>query len=227
MAGYTDSFGAGKSDLWLLKLDAGGNITRQKSYGGTGRDAAYSIQETSDGYIAAGDTESFGAGDYDFWVLKLGSGGNVIWQKTYGGDDFDRAHSIEQISDGGYIMAGETESFGTGRGNVWVLKLDESGIIPECPLIENSAATITDTTITGSDMTISGVDTTAIPADTSVMPSDTDCSIETQCPTPPVGAPVGGEVYPINKLAVLAPWIGLATLLISGISWLVLKRRRA
>ncbi len=72
-------------------------------------DQAYSIQQTSDGgYIVAGYTESFGAGDCDAWVIKLDANGNVQWQKTYGGRSDDEAYSIQQTSDGGYIVAGDT-----------------------------------------------------------------------------------------------------------------------
>ena len=81
----------------------------QKTYGGTGDDYANSIQQTSDGgYIVAGSTNSFGAGNYDSWILKLGTDGTVDWQKTYGGTGDDYANSIQQTSDGGYIVAGTT-----------------------------------------------------------------------------------------------------------------------
>jgi len=99
-----------------------------KTYGGTGDDYAYSIQQTSDGgYIVAGYTGSSGAGLADFWVLKLKSDGTVDWQKTYGGGGYDSASSIQQTSDGGYIVAGVTTSFGAGGYDFWVLKLDGSG----------------------------------------------------------------------------------------------------
>jgi len=128
VAGWTPSFGAGWKDVWVLKLDASGNVQWQKTYGGGSDDEANSIQQTSDGgYIVAGWTGSFGAGSYDFWVLKLDASGNVVWQKTYGGGNWDWANSIRQTSDGGYIVAGYTESFGAGGADFWVLKLDASG----------------------------------------------------------------------------------------------------
>ena len=130
VAGDTDSFGAGGSDFWIVKLDSAGSVDWQSTYGGTSDDWANSIQETSDGgYIVAGDTVSFGAGGSDFWVLKLDSAGNVNWQYTYGGtgDDFDTF--IQQTSDGGYIAAGFTDSFGAGSNDIWVLKLDSNGIV--------------------------------------------------------------------------------------------------
>ncbi len=125
------SFGAERNgDAWVLKLDANGNVQWQKRYGGADSDIASFIQQTSDGgYIVAGRTDYFGAGDFDFdvWVLKLDANGNVQWQKRYGGPGWDWASSIQQTSDGGYIVAGYTDSFGAGYFDVWVLKLDASG----------------------------------------------------------------------------------------------------
>jgi len=135
MAGSTDSFGAGRDDFWVLKLDSAGNVAWQKAYGGADYDYAYSIQETKEGgYIVAGETRSFGTRSRDFWVLKLDSAGNVTWQKTYGGDDADDvAFSIQETQEGGYIVAGRTDSFGTGKDDVWVLKLDLNGKITPFP----------------------------------------------------------------------------------------------
>jgi uncharacterized delta-60 repeat protein len=128
VAGYTQAFGAGLDDFWVLKLDSSGHIQWQKTYGGEDDDEAYSIQQTSDGgYIVAGRTKSFGAGGMDFWVLKLDASGDVVWQKTYGGKEWDEASSIQQTSDGGYIVAGRTRSFGAGLDDFWVLKLNASG----------------------------------------------------------------------------------------------------
>ncbi len=128
VAGYTYSFGSGAWDIWVLKLDSGGNLEWQKTYGGSGYEFAESIQQTRDGgYIVAGYTWSFGAGFYDFWVLKLDSDGNVEWQKAYGGSGHEYAGSIQQTSDGGYILAGSTTSFGAGGRAFWVLKLDSGG----------------------------------------------------------------------------------------------------
>jgi hypothetical protein len=157
-----------------------------KSYGGIAYDSAYSIQQTSDGgYIVAGITSSFGAGETDLWVLKLDSSGSVQWQKTYGGTKGDSAYSIQQTSDGGYIMAGGTSSFGAGETDLWVLKLDADGNIPDCPLIADSGAIIKNTNVAGVNTTAIVEDTLVTPADTNVTPSDTACSIETQCPSPP------------------------------------------
>jgi hypothetical protein len=128
VAGYTNSFGAGKSDIYIIKLDSKGNKIWQKIYGGSEDDVASSIQQTTDrGFVVAGYTESFGAGRRDVYVIKLDAYGNKIWEKTFGGSDWDCAYSIQQTSDGGYIVAGETNSFGAGDYNVYVIKFDENG----------------------------------------------------------------------------------------------------
>ncbi|HHT9155282.1 MAG TPA: hypothetical protein ACFYD5_05660, partial [Candidatus Tripitaka sp. YC43] len=130
VAGSTGSFGAGKKDAWVLKLGPDGLVEWQKTYGGVRGEGAESIQQTSDGgFIVAGNTDSFGAGKEDFWVLKLRPDGLVEWQKTYGGDGADWANSIQQTSDGGYIVAGYTGSFGAGEDDIWVLKLRADGAV--------------------------------------------------------------------------------------------------
>ncbi|HHT9141305.1 MAG TPA: hypothetical protein ACFYEA_06015, partial [Candidatus Tripitaka californicus] len=99
------------------------------TYGGANSDRAHSIQQTTDGgYIVAGDTRSFGAGEGDAWVLKLGASGTVEWQKAYGGVNWDAAESIHEASDGGYIVAGWTQSFSAGR-TTWILKLRPDGTV--------------------------------------------------------------------------------------------------
>jgi uncharacterized delta-60 repeat protein len=115
----------------VLKVDADGQAEWQNFYGSSAHDdRARSVQETTDGgYIVAGSTESYGAGEQDFWILKLNSNGENVWQKTYGGDQDDYAESIQQTEDGGYIVAGVTESFGVGETDFWVIKLDEDGDI--------------------------------------------------------------------------------------------------
>ena len=129
VAGYTiRPESDGGREIWVLKLESNGDVSWQKTYGGSVAERGSFIQQTIDGgYIVAGYTHSFGAGTGDFWVLKLDSNGNISWQKTYGGSDRDEAYSIQQTSDGGYIVGGYTESFGAGGKDAWVLKLDSSG----------------------------------------------------------------------------------------------------
>ncbi|OHB90731.1 MAG: hypothetical protein A3C38_07825 [Planctomycetes bacterium RIFCSPHIGHO2_02_FULL_50_42] len=130
VTGWTDSFGAGDEDIWVLKLRADASVEWQKTYGGVNKDEAKSIQQTDDGgYIVAGWTRSFGAGESDFWVLKLAFDGTVEWQKTYGGNDFESAGSIQQTKERGYIVAGGTSSSGAGESDFWVLKLSADGTV--------------------------------------------------------------------------------------------------
>jgi hypothetical protein len=130
VAGVTDSFGAGNYDSWVLKLDMNGNVVWQKAYGGAGDDYANFIQQISNsGYIVAGDTNSYGAGSKDIWLMKLYYSGSIQWQKTYGGTGDDSASAVQQTLDGGYIVAGKTNSFGAGSYDFWVLKLNPNGSI--------------------------------------------------------------------------------------------------
>ena len=120
--------GVTAGDFFLMKTDANGNVQWAKTYGGTGWDGAYSVQQTSDGgYIVAGYTRSFGAGGADFFVVKTDANGNLEWAKTYGGIDWDYAFSVQQTSDGGYIIAGRTYSFGAGLDDIILIKTDANG----------------------------------------------------------------------------------------------------
>ena len=133
MASMGSFSGADRTNFWVVKLNASGEIQWQKAYGGSKHDVAHSIQQTSEGgYVVAGWTESFGEGNLDAWVLKLNPSGGIEWQKTYGGSEHDAVHSIQQTQDGGYIMAGWTQSFGEGNLDAWVLKLNEDGDISGC-----------------------------------------------------------------------------------------------
>jgi len=128
IAGTTNSVGAGRGDVYLVKLDANGNLQWTKTIGGKNADGGSSIIQTSDGgYAIAGYTKSFGAGDWDFYVVKLDANGNLQWTKTIGGPKDDWGFSLIQTSDGGYTIAGYTESFGAGEWDVYVVKLDANG----------------------------------------------------------------------------------------------------
>jgi hypothetical protein len=128
IAGYTESYGAGDMDFWLVKTDAAGNEQWNQTYGGTAHDYGQSVVETSDGgYAIAGATTSFGAGDMDFWLVKTDADGTVQWNQTYGGTDWDYGFSVVESNDGGYAIAGITHSFGAGDADFWLVKTDASG----------------------------------------------------------------------------------------------------
>ncbi len=130
MAGYTSSFGAGRNDLFLVKLSSIGSLDWAKAVGGSYEDRGYSVIQTSDdGYALAGYTESFGAGSSDLFLVKLNSTGSLDWAKAVGGTDSDHGYSVVQTNDGGYAVAGYTSSFGAGGSDLFLVKFDSTGSV--------------------------------------------------------------------------------------------------
>jgi len=129
IGGVTSSSGAGSRDVWLIKTDASGNLSWQKTHGGMSSDGAWYVQKTSDGgYILAGWTFSYGPGYIgNAWLVKTDSSGNQQWHQYFGGDDADRAYSVQQTSDGGFILTGYTDSFGAGLYDMLLIKTDSLG----------------------------------------------------------------------------------------------------
>ena len=152
------------------------------TYGGGSSEGASSILETADGgCIVAGWTSSFGAGDYDIWALKLSEGGNVLWQKTYGGaSDNETANLIKQTNDGGYILSGQTASFGVGLSDIWVLKLRDDGSVSSIDV--NTSITPADTNATLTDTSVKPADTFATVMDTTADVLDTEAERQLQSP---------------------------------------------
>jgi hypothetical protein len=141
VSGTTSSFGTGDDDIWVLKLDVKGDVIWQKTYGGKKADRAGGAEQTKDGgYVVVGTSSSFGSSK-DIWVIKLDPNGNVEWDKTYGyaGEESDifRHIPVVQTSDGGYVVAGSSKSFGENNKKsyiekdegFWILKLNRTGNI--------------------------------------------------------------------------------------------------
>jgi hypothetical protein len=128
LLGQTSSFGAGDSDLYLLKVDDSGNELWAKTFGEKGKEEGKSVVQTRrDGsLVLLGTTESYGAGKKDMYLVKTDSDGNELWAKTFGGKGNDEGWSVKQATYGGYLLTGKTESFGTG-GDIYFIKTDTSG----------------------------------------------------------------------------------------------------
>jgi hypothetical protein len=148
MAGYSRSDDGdvsghnGGTDFWVVKLDGSGSIEWEESYGGSFGEQANSIQPTDDGgYVVVGLSASSDGdvsennGNLDYWVVKLDGSGNIEWEENYGGSGEDEATSIQATDDGGYIVAGQSNSNdgdvsgNNGEWDYWVVKLDDSGSI--------------------------------------------------------------------------------------------------
>jgi hypothetical protein len=129
IAGYTNSFGHGGYDMYVIKTDKNYNTVWTKTYGGPDWDFAYSIEQTpSDGgYIIAGSTYSYGSGNEDMFLVKINSFGDTLWTRTYGGAGDDEARSVKPTIDGGYILTGNTKSFGDPNGDMFIVKTDMNG----------------------------------------------------------------------------------------------------
>lgn len=130
VAGVAQGPGGGDQDGWIMKLDASGSPIWQKTLGGAGDDLVEDVLVTADGgYLLVGSTDSWGAGFFDLWIIKLGSTGGLVWQKTLGGPSDEAAHAVAQRPDGTFLVAGFTDSFGAGLLDYWVLALDTQGAI--------------------------------------------------------------------------------------------------
>jgi predicted secreted protein len=116
------------SSVMLVLLIGMFSLALNRTYGQPRLEEAYCVVETGDGgYALAGSTLSTSNGAHDAWLIKTDADGNVEWSGTYGGADTDATYSIVQTGDGGYALAGITESFGVGGGDSWLVKVDSSG----------------------------------------------------------------------------------------------------
>ncbi|NQS98745.1 MAG: T9SS type A sorting domain-containing protein [candidate division Zixibacteria bacterium] len=131
IAGY-EYYSYTNHDVLLVKTDMHGDEIWARTYGGNSSEDGWSVQQTSDGgYIITGYTNSFGAGEYDVYVIKTDSNGDTTWTQTFGGSEFDKGYSVQQTRDGGYIIGGYTASFGAGSSDVYLIRLDREGDLEE------------------------------------------------------------------------------------------------
>ena len=123
-------FSTGNSDILLTMIDGDGVIWWQRTIGGLARDWSECVITTSDGgFAVAGSTESFGSGGWDVYLVKTDSYGNVEWQRTFGGSGNDFGYALAQTADGGFVICGSTESYGSGATDMYVIKTDSDGRI--------------------------------------------------------------------------------------------------
>jgi hypothetical protein len=115
-------------DILVFKCNKDGHMEWSRIFGGGKTEYGYSVQETSDkGFLISGETNSFGAGDWDFYVTKLNQTGEVQWSRTYGGKNIDYGRFGVELKDGGYMIGGNSLSFGTTGLDIIIVKLNEKG----------------------------------------------------------------------------------------------------
>jgi predicted secreted protein len=131
MTGSTYRNETNQSDFYLVKTDSAGNLVWERTYGESGWEEAYAVVQTSDGgYAVVGETDSVGAGGTDIWWVKTTPDGDQEREQTYGGANNDGASSLVQTADGGYLIAGYTESYGNGipmYPDLWLVRIDSTG----------------------------------------------------------------------------------------------------
>ncbi len=128
IVGDTKSRNGYDHDVYVVQTDEKGEPLWEQNFGGRYCDYAWSVQQTKDGgFILAGGTESFGAGVYDVYLIRLDASGKKLWEKTYGGKGSDCGYAVLEMDDGGYLVTGNSESFGNGNTGVYLLRTDGSG----------------------------------------------------------------------------------------------------
>ena len=128
IVGSSSSYGNGENDVYLIKTDQDGQELWSQTFGGSANDIGRSIQETDDGgYVISGNTNSYGNGGHDVYLIKTDQDGQELWSQTFGGAAGDVGRSIQKTDDGGYLIAGNTYSYGIGESNVYLLQTDQDG----------------------------------------------------------------------------------------------------
>jgi len=128
MVGSTSSFGAGNSDIYLVKVDSNINYEWSAAIGHEFTEFGHAVKQTADnGYIICGYTNSIGNGSYDAYLVRTDDKGKLLWEKTFGGFEWDFAYDLEITADGGFLIVGETHSLGNGNADAYLIKTDKDG----------------------------------------------------------------------------------------------------
>ncbi|MGQ9620457.1 MAG: hypothetical protein ACUVTX_05665, partial [Bacteroidales bacterium] len=162
---------------------ASGNIIWQKTYGGDNDDHANSITVApDDGYIIAGTTKSFGSGWRDILLFKIDNSGNIVWQKTFGGEYYDSAWSIIPANDGGYVVAGFNDFQEILDFDLWILKINEDGNIEgTCSYFHEANLKVINTNATVTNTSAKVKNTNVKPRPTNAKAVDTTAVVDTIC----------------------------------------------
>jgi len=130
MAGKTETYGHGDFDAYVVKVNKAGKEEWYNAYGGEDDDDASDVIALKDGYLLVGSTDSFGLTRNDVFVAKIDKKGKLLWQKTYGGDRDDHGYAVTQSPDGGFVIAGKSESFSRRNGfDLYIFKIDANGTL--------------------------------------------------------------------------------------------------
>ena len=146
MAGFSESDDLdisntqGSYDFWMVKVDENGNMIWERSFGGSGIEIAYDIAKTNgNGYVIVGNTFSADGdignskGESDIWLIKVNDAGSLVWERSFGGSQFDAAQAVTPSKDGGFFVIGNSKSLdldtnsNAGENDIWIVKTDANG----------------------------------------------------------------------------------------------------
>jgi len=185
--GVSKSYGTGDGDCWIIKTDANGNVLWQKAIGGVNYDYLFFVKENLNGnYISVGKTKSYGAGNSDILILEFDNSGKLIYQKVAGGVGDDEGYSIIEVSGGGYIIAGSSNSFGVGGADFIVLKMDETFSIENCDIVQNVLLSEVVSTANEINSSLSANSTNCTTNIINISSSMTFANANTTCPPKPI-----------------------------------------
>jgi len=128
VAGLTMSFGAGSSDVWIIRTNQSGDTLWTRTFGGTGFDMAFCVSQTFDkGFAVVGRVQPSNQDYGNLWILRFNSLGDTLWTRTYGGKGYDLGTFVQQASDGDLLITGSTDSYGSGSNDLWLLRTNSKG----------------------------------------------------------------------------------------------------
>ena len=147
ISGYTQSFGAGGVDFYAIKTDASGDTTWTRTYGGPADDFGWTSVVGNNGYFLVGRTESFGAGDFDVYLISIDDSGNLLDTWTFGGSGYDAGNELTFV-DSAVTLAGPTASFGAGNHDVYLIGIE---LLPPFTEIPTSLINVNESAVAWGD----------------------------------------------------------------------------